>query len=492
MNEFEKRTRAAMADLRHRTTPAPRFPGPLGSQAAEVAGVSFGIHAMATKLRPDEPDIGLDAQAAIDTRRETEVAAHGIEIALTTPALAYSRSALRRPGLLVGTWSNPLIAAAIPAVLLAERVRDQRQLDLAMVRSQFVREIQQFQQELLKNQVTADEVEKLAYLLCSFVDETCLSTLDTGGMNLSLLVEFYRNAWGGEKCFDHLQHYLGQTPQDKHILALYDLVLSLGFEGKYKVIERGQVLLADLRKQLNHLLYSQSPTQTLADARVEKVVYTARCLTPMKLLGYGALLMLLVYGSAAWRLHEQSQTLRTAILAWTPPTPRKIDIMETLPQPLPGILSEGWLEVRSDPRGWLLIFTSDGAFATGQAKLSQEFKSKRNIERLGEALAPWPGDLEVIGHTDNKPYRNAASNSNQKLSEGRAQVVADKIRESMQGSKYQRSVTSVGKGDSEPLASNDSEQGRSRNRRVDILWKIGERENSAPPVDFTHAAPRHE
>lgn len=497
MNEFEKKKREAMADLLHRTAmPASGLAGQLGSPVADVAGISFGIRALSAKLLSEEsgmgsrvePYVGLAAHAHPDSRPEPDAATHGVEAAMNVPPMVSSRSTLSRPGLLTGTWNNPLIAAAMPSVLQAERVRGQRQFDLtAAVRSQFVREIQQFQQTLLKNQIAGDDVEKLTYLLCSYIDETCLSSLETGGTNLSLLVEFYRNAWGGEKCFDHLQHYLGQTPLDKNILALYDLVLSLGFEGKYRVIERGQVQLADLRNQLNRSLYSQSPTQTLADVRVEKVACKARRLTPLKFLGYGSLLMLLVYGSAAWYLHEQSQALRTEILAWTPPTPRKINIMETLPQPLPGILSEGWLEVRSDPRGWLLIFTSDGAFATGQAKLSQEFRSKRNIERLGEALAPWPGDLEVIGHTDSKPYRNAASNSNLKLSEDRAQVVADKIRESMRGSNYQRSVTSVGKGDSEPLASNDSEQGRSRNRRVDVLWKIGEREATMSPEDLNRA-----
>ncbi|MBH3322702.1 OmpA family protein, partial [Serratia ureilytica] len=167
--------------------------------------------------------------------------------------------------------------------------------------------------------------------------------------------------------------------------------------------------------------------------------------------------------------------------------PRKINIMETLPQPLPQILSEGWLEVRADPRGWLLIFTSDGAFATGQSKLSEEFKKKRNIERLGDALAPWPGDLEVIGHTDNKPYRNTSNNSNLKLSEARAQTVADKLRESLANSKYNRTVTSVGKGDQEPLDDNATEEGRRRNRRVDILWKIGEREMASPSATLNQA-----
>ncbi|KRW62591.1 type IVB secretion system protein IcmH/DotU [Pseudomonas sp. TTU2014-080ASC] len=489
MNEFEQRTRAAMANLRNKAYPqTPSIGGQLGSTTAEVAGIASGARALAEKLRHGSSGLTSrsESEAPAITRGagELEPLGHSGEESMTSSTNPYSRSALSKPGVLMGSWDNPLIAAAVPTLLQAERVRSQRQLNLAVVRSQFVRELQQFRQTLLKNQVSPVDVDKLAYLLCSYLDESCLSTLDAGGINLSLLVEFYHDAWGGEKCFEHLQDYMAATPRDKDILAFYDLILSLGFEGQYRVMERGQVLLADIRNHLDNLLYSQNPTQTLADAGVEKIVRKVRWISPAKLLGYGVMVMLLVYGTAAWYLHDQSKSLRNAILAWSPPMPRKINIMETLPQPLPAILSEGWLEVRSDPRGWLLIFTSDGAFATGQAVLSEEFKKKRNVERLGEALAPWPGDLEVIGHTDNKPYRNSPSNSNLKLSEGRAKTVADIMRESMQGSKYQRSLTSVGKGDTEPLDSNDTEQGRRRNRRVDILWKIGEREASTPPVDL--------
>lgn len=93
----------------------------------------------------------------------------------------------------------------------------------------------------------------------------------------------------------------------------------------------------------------------------------------------------------------------------------------------------------------------------------------------------------MIGHTDNKPYRNTSNNSNLKLSEARAQTVADKLRESLANSKYNRTVTSVGKGDQEPLDDNATEEGRRRNRRVDILWKIGEREMASPSATLNQA-----
>lgn len=493
MNEFERKIREAMAATRRPSHPhSPSLPTERtpGRIAAEAAGLSFSARALAARMRPSNlsssggnipPETNaMTTEATVTSPPPSDyvMSSQGYEVppVVDNPV---GRTALSKPGVMMGHWDNPLIAAAVPVLLQVERIRDQSKHNPVAMRSQLVREIQQFQQTLLKDQVLPDDMNRLAYLLCSYVDECGMSSMEPGSLNLSLLVEFYQDAWGGETCFEHLQDYLTASSRDRNILAFYDLILSLGFEGKYHIVERGAVLLADVRNQLDSYLYGQTPTQTLADADAKTVKRKTRWVTPMRLLAGGILFALLAYGIAAWYLHSQSQNLRSAILAWSPPMPRKINIMETLPQPLPKILGEGWLEVRADPRGWLLLFTSDGAFATGQSKLSEEFKSKRNIERLGEALAPWPGDLEVIGHTDSKPYRNSSTNTNLKLSESRAQTVADRLRESLVKSKYNRTVTSVGKGETEPLDDNTTEEGRRRNRRVDILWKIGEREKTA-------------
>ncbi|MGP2741384.1 type IVB secretion system protein IcmH/DotU, partial [Serratia nevei] len=383
MNEFERKIREAMAVTRNNANPRLPASGAVGKTTAEIAALSFGARALAAKLRQGESDLAQPTKSKLHEVEATEnIGGRSDEYADESQQIkekkVVSRTALSKPGVMMGHWDNPLIAAAIPVLLQVERVRDQKQLNPAAVRAQIVREIQQFQQTLLADHVAPSDVDKLAYLLCSYVDECCMGTLESGELNLSLLVEFYRDAWGGEKCFEHLQEYLTTSPRNKEILAFYDLILSLGFEGQYHVMERGAVLLADVRNRLDGYLYSQNPTQTLADAEPSSVVRKATRITPLKLLCYGLAIALLAYASAAWYLHDQSRALRNAILAWTPPQPRKINIMETLPQPLPQILSEGWLEVRADPRGWLLIFTSDGAFATGQSKLSEEFKKKRN------------------------------------------------------------------------------------------------------------------
>ena len=379
-------------------------------------------------------------------------------------------------GNVCGQWANPCIAAAMPVLLLLEQAKEGGGVDAVAVRTQLVREIQNFQQRLLMQQTLPDDVRKLAYLLCTYSDfcMTEAGTLQASGP--SLLVEFFQDSWGGERCFDDLHHYLQDPAKFSHFIGLYHLILSLGFKGKYRVIERGDVLLMDLLVRINQQLYGADGIPELTCVTPEIVRPRRRRISPLRLLAVGAVVCLLAYGAASVYLHDKSRGIRNAILAWEPPVPRKIDIMETLPQPLPQILSEGWLEVREDPRGWLLLFTSDGAFATGKSTLSAEFVKKRNIERLGEALASWPGDLEVIGHTDAQPFKNSQANSNLRLSQARAETVAAKLREgTLVNSKYNRDIQAIGKGESEPLADNATEEGRRKNRRVDILWKIGER-----------------
>ena len=70
--------------------------------------------------------------------------------------------------------------------------------------------------------------------------------------------------------------------------------------------------------------------------------------------------------------------------------------------------------------------------------------------------------IRIIGHTDNV----GSDEANRKLSEGRANAVKDDI--VGRGIDTQR-IETIGKGESEPVASNDTEEGRAQNRRVEFV-----------------------
>jgi outer membrane protein OmpA-like peptidoglycan-associated protein len=88
--------------------------------------------------------------------------------------------------------------------------------------------------------------------------------------------------------------------------------------------------------------------------------------------------------------------------------------------------------------------------------------AKENVEKLAKILAKYPDtDVLIEGHTDN----TGADKYNQDLSEKRAQSVANDVK--TQGIKGSR-ITTVGYGEAQPIESNETIEGRTQNRRVDI------------------------
>lgn len=100
-------------------------------------------------------------------------------------------------------------------------------------------------------------------------------------------------------------------------------------------------------------------------------------------------------------------------------------------------------------------------FATGKSEVLPQ--SYPELRRLTELLKAHPSmRIELRGHTDNQGTRDF----NQRLSEARAQSVAEYL--AAHGIDRRR-LTAVGFGESKPIDSNDTPEGRRRNRRVEYL-----------------------
>ena len=103
-------------------------------------------------------------------------------------------------------------------------------------------------------------------------------------------------------------------------------------------------------------------------------------------------------------------------------------------------------------------------FDTDKTDLKPE--SEPVLAEVQKALTQNPSlRLTVIGHTDS----TGGQEHNQTLSQGRAEAVVLAL--TSRGVAQGR-LTAQGKGDSQPVASNDSEEGRSKNRRVELV-KVG-------------------
>jgi outer membrane protein OmpA-like peptidoglycan-associated protein len=99
-------------------------------------------------------------------------------------------------------------------------------------------------------------------------------------------------------------------------------------------------------------------------------------------------------------------------------------------------------------------------FASNSADLNAQFYSA--LDGVAMVLKEYEKTvIEVAGHTDS----TGSAELNQSLSERRAQSVANYM--SSHGVKSQRLIT-IGAGESHPVASNDTEQGKAANRRVEL------------------------
>jgi len=118
-------------------------------------------------------------------------------------------------------------------------------------------------------------------------------------------------------------------------------------------------------------------------------------------------------------------------------------------------------EVTREGEGIVINFKEKVLFAYDRSDLNTT--AKANLDRLKNILLKYPEtNITIIGHTDSK-----GSNSyNQTLSESRARSVTTYT--SQNGISSTR-LTAIGKGESDPIATNDTDEGSALNRRVEFV-----------------------
>lgn len=118
--------------------------------------------------------------------------------------------------------------------------------------------------------------------------------------------------------------------------------------------------------------------------------------------------------------------------------------------------------------GEAIKLTFDSGILFGFDSFSLTPKAQENIMKFAEILKEYPDtDLSIEGHTDNR----GAYAYNLNLSEKRATSVKNYLK--MQGIQDTRMVT-IGYSFDKPVATNDTDEGRAKNRRVEILITANE------------------
>ena len=131
------------------------------------------------------------------------------------------------------------------------------------------------------------------------------------------------------------------------------------------------------------------------------------------------------------------------------------------------------VKITEDERGMIISLISDAFFERGSAELTPE--GRRIINKIGRFLQQRDfreNDIRVEGHTDNTPISPTSAlysiyPTNWELSAARAVKIVRILNEEfgIPGENLQ----AVGYGEFQPVESNDIEEGRAYNRRVDIV-----------------------
>ncbi len=381
----------------------------------------------------------------------------------------------------LATGPNPLLQAAVPLLVLAGRLRGQiANADVESLRRQAIQEVRGFEERARRSEVPAEDVLAARYALCTVLDEAVLNTpwgAQSDWSTQSLLVTFHRETAGGEKFFQILERVAGEPQRYLALLELLYVCLALGFEGKYRLDERGASRLQEVREGLYRRIEGVredaepelSPRWKGVEDRRNAVlrfvplwVVAAACAV---LLAGAYLYFDSKLGTASGPV---SASLARIGLESFEPAPATQGVPTSgLRELLAPQIASGQVSVEESGDRTLITLTAADLFASGSANINASYESL--VRDVGHALDKVPGRVLVIGHTDDQPLRSIRFKDNYELSRARALQVADLVRGVLtDGSR----IEAAGKGSLEPkYLPAEVPANRSRNRRVEIIHR---------------------
>jgi type VI secretion system protein ImpK len=149
---------------------------------------------------------------------------------------------------------NPLVNAASTLIAVFEKTRSSlSHPDVGGLHQRLVGEVKLFENKAKEIGIQPEIILSARYCICAALDEAVLNTpwgSESAWAQRTLLSVFHNETSGGEKYFLVLERMLEQPAENLYILELLYIFLSLGFEGKYRVIHRGREKIEQLRDEV--------------------------------------------------------------------------------------------------------------------------------------------------------------------------------------------------------------------------------------------------
>jgi type VI secretion system protein ImpK len=356
---------------------------------------------------------------------------------------------------------NPLreiFADLFSYVLLFRAICAERPPAPSVVRERIDALIAEQERRVKAGEVSWDSYRQALFAVLSWVDEVVqTSPWPYGNEWRHLMLGTFQTLNAGKEFFTRLESIPAALPDVKEI---YFLCLSLGFEGQFalgdkpaQLHEYRRRLYRDIAKRVEvrrERMFPEAYVVPRVPARGEQKRMGVAWL------GLAILIPALVFGVYWYLLHRQTVDLLAR--AVTP-----LSAGERRARTLVELLRDRGIRADQAARGVVITLPSV-LFTLNSAQLSDE--GRRQIKDVAEALQQHAAGFPVLveGHASRE--KATPEETNQRLSDERATNVVTLLKEA--GLRHER-VTATGFGSKSPVATNDTEDGRARNRRVEII-----------------------
>jgi len=357
-------------------------------------------------------------------------------------------------------------------------------------------EIKNFERRAQQKGIPPETIFTARYILCTIVDEFVLSTpwgSSSIWSNQSLLRIFHQETSGGEKFFLLLDKLIHDPGKNIDLLELMYICLALGFQGKYRVMNDGVNSLESIRENLYRTIRNyRGDIETGLSPHwegVDKGLVNKSAGIPLwAVTAIAFAIIAAAYIAFVFKLSRDAEPLYVSLStagmeenlvpgrALSPepvrrisdPTPDRFSLKVFLEPEI----SRDQVTVDEQPEKIVVKIHGDGLFPSGSDVVKPDFIPI--LDRIAEGLAKSTGRVVVTGHSDNVPIATARFPSNRALSQARADQV---VRQLAQRMADPNRLSAMGLADTQPIASNDTPQGRAQNRRVEITLLERSRSN---------------
>ncbi len=404
----------------------------------------------------------------------------------------------------VAANENVLLEASSPILLLLGRLRvSLMRANFANLMGQVADAIEEFEQKVRRAGVPEAEARQAKYVLCATADDIVQNIPSEERhywTQYSMLAKFFGERTGGVRFFEELERAKADPSTNFALLELMHACLALGFQGIHRTSAGGAAQLQMIQRTLYELLRRTRP-RTDAElsphwrgqdipppARGFRVPFWA----PVAVL---ASLVFVLFGGMRLLLASDTETVttemrrlfpETALVIYRPPVPVPAPVPGPRPPPPPPIeppkppgptqleriraalvkeIAEKKVDAMENGASIIIRVGDLTSFPTGSATALESFKPL--ALKIAAALDKEPGEIRITGHTDNVPFQKWAGfpRDNLELSRERAKAVEASLKP---GIADPTRLKPEGKAETVPLAPNDTEEGRRRNRRVEI------------------------